>query len=268
MSKTITGRCTLLGTGGSSGVPVIGCTCSVCQSTDPKNKRLRPAAVLQFEDRTVLIDCGPDIRQQALRHGVDHVDGVALTHVHFDHTAGIDDLRAYYFQSRKPLPCIASQATIDDITHRCAYLFEPPARGRSFTAQIEFQVLHGDRGVTDFVGLHTRYLSYEQGGMHVNGFRWGDFAYISDIKEYPDTIFEDLAGVKTLVLSALRYESSFLHFTIDDAIAFSQRVGATETWITHIAHELDHKKTNARLPDGIQLGYDGLQFEFEAPLSP
>lgn len=261
-TKTLTGKFQLVGTGSSSGVPAIGCSCEVCRSDDPHNSRLRSAAVVRVADRTLIIDVGPDFRQQALTYGVDHVDGVLITHVHYDHTAGIDDLRAYYLWSRKPVPFLASTATLADLQERCSYLFASREEGNSLTAQLQLVRLEEERGTVLFSGLPVQFVTFYQGGMPVNGFRFGDCAYISDIKEYPETIFEDLAGIKTLVISALRHSSSFLHFAVADAVAFAERVGAEQTWITHICHELDHKTTNASLPSKIQLAHDGLEFAF------
>jgi phosphoribosyl 1,2-cyclic phosphate phosphodiesterase len=219
---------------------------------------------LTIGDTKILIDAGPDLRQQALRYGIDHVDGLVLTHVHFDHTAGIDELRSYYFQTRQPMPCLASVFTADDLTHRCSYLFAEPEEGKSLTAQIKFQLLHGPSGAVNFLGINTRYVSYEQGGMPVNGYRWGNFAYISDIKDYPENIFEELAGVEVLVLSALREEPTFVQFTVDEALQFAERVGAKEVYLTHMAHDLEYDALNARLPPHVHCGYDGLQFSFTA----
>jgi phosphoribosyl 1,2-cyclic phosphate phosphodiesterase len=128
---------------------------------------------------------------------------------------------------------------------------------------IEFQILESDRGTTEFLGYSIGYVSFVQAGTPVNGFRFGNMGFISDIREYPDTIFEDFKGIEKLVLSSLRYEYSALHFSIDEAIEFSRKMGAKQTWLTHIAHEVDHEKANALLPEGIQLAHDGLEFSFE-----
>ncbi|MCH9628041.1 MAG: Phosphoribosyl 1,2-cyclic phosphate phosphodiesterase [Chlamydiales bacterium] len=251
-----------LGTGGSSGIPMIGCDCPVCISKDPKNARLRPSALLKIEDKHLLIDSGPDFRTQALRYHIHHLDGVLLTHSHFDHVAGLDELRIYYLIERRALPVLASKETLKDLKRRYDYLFREKSWGMSLAAQLEFHVLEKSRGQTDFLGIALTYVSYEQGGMAVNGYRFGPFAYISDIRTYPDTLFADLKGVEILVVSALRQESSMMHFTVDEAVEFAQKIGAKQVYFTHIGHELDHHQTNATLPEGISLAYDGLTVEF------
>lgn len=252
-----------LGTGASMGVPVIGCSCKVCLSDLPHNKRLRSSGLLNIFGKTILIDAGPDFRAQALREGLVHLDGFLITHTHFDHTAGIDDLRIFYLVDKKELPCLLSKASLDDIRQRYAYLFRKQLPQNNVTARFLFQPLEEERGNTSFLGIPMTYLSYTQGGMLVTGFRFGSFAYISDIKQYSETIFDDLKGVKYLVLSALRMGQSQVHFNIDEAVAFSRQVGAKKTWLTHLAHELDFDETNAYLPLDIRLAFDGLRIEFE-----
>lgn len=241
------------------GVPVIGCSCPVCRSDNPKNKRTRPGALLSVAGRTLLIDAGPDFRDQALCHRIDRLDGVILTHAHHDHTAGIDDLRIYYMLSGEAVPCLMSTETFDDLEKRYSYIFHKRKNPDQLTSKIDLHLLKDERGEAAFSDIPIRYFTYVQAGMPVTGIRVGDFAYVSDIKEYPETIFEDLQGVKTLVVSALRFPSSPLHFSVDEAVAFSKKVGANATWLTHLSHELDHEKVNAYLPSNIRLAYDGLQ---------
>lgn len=252
-----------LGTGGSAGVPMIGCKCPVCLSENPHNKRTRPSGLLKVGGKTLLIDTGPDFRFQALLHEINHLDGVLITHAHFDHVGGLDDLRTYYLLQKVILPILVSIETLDSLKKRYDYLFREKSWGMSLAAQLHFQVLENDHGQTQFCDVLLSYVSYGQGAMKVNGYRFGDFAYISDIKNYPESIYEDLDGVKTLVVSALRSEESMMHFSIDDAVAFGKKVGAKQTYFTHIAHEVDHEKTNATLPSGFQVAYDGLKLEFD-----
>lgn len=251
-----------LGTGGSAGVPVIGCTCSVCLSLSPFNRRLRPSGLLKVDGKTLLIDVGPDFRTQALTYHINHLDGLILTHTHYDHIAGIDELRVYYIQSQKALPCLLSEESFDDLKKRYYYLFQPIGKVPTLSAQLDIHLLPEDEGEKEFLGLNIGYVSYVQGGCKVNGFRFGDFAYISDIREFNPSIFDKLQGLNTLVLSSLREERSILHFSIPEAIEFAEKVGAKQTWITHISHGLDHETTNRKLPKSIQLGYDGLELEF------
>lgn len=254
------GKFTFLGTSASAGVPMVGCKCAVCTSASAKNQRLRPSGLLRVGGKSILIDVGPDFRTQAIKYKIDHLDGLLLTHTHFDHIAGIDDLRAYYLQTKKKLPCLLSKESLDDLKTRYDYLFR--TSGKSLSAQLAFTPLPDEMGQTEFLGLKIGYVSYIQSGMKVNGFRLGDFAYISDIREYEDSIFGALKGVKNLVLSALREEPSDLHFTMDEAIAFSRKVGAEATFLTHISHAVDHEAVNKKLPVEVRLGFDGFEMEF------
>lgn len=256
------GRFLFLGTGASSGVPVIGCSCRVCRSSSLYNKRLRPSALVSVLGREFLIDAGPDFRYQALYYGIKKLDGVLFTHTHYDHTGGLDELRVFYFLQRRPVPCLLSQESYADIESRFSYMFKDHMHGSNFTARLEWQQLPEKKGEVVFQGVPIGYVSYSQGGMSVNGFRFGSFAYISDIYEYPPSIFEDLRGVKTLVISALRYSESHVHFTVQQAVDFAHKVGAHETWLTHISHDLDHEETNQKLPKEVQMGYDGLELNF------
>ncbi len=245
-----------IGTGASLGVPVIGCECATCRSHDPKNKRLRSSLILNWEGKRFLIDAGPDFRQQALRYEINYLDGVLLTHAHEDHIAGIDDLRIYYFQNHTPLPCLASKETAKDLYERFHFIFKPRIEGKE---RIRLEVLPEDRGEALFEDIPIRYFTYEQMGTKVLGFRFGNFAYLTDIKTYSPAIFEELQGVEILVLSALRMTPSQMHFTVDEAVDFVKNVGSCQTYLTHLSHDLEHEKTNAYLPKHIQLAYDGLK---------
>lgn len=243
------------------GIPVIGCRCAVCRSGSSKDKRLRPSALLQVGNKNIVIDTGPDYRSQALRYEIDHLEGVIFTHAHFDHTAGIDDLRVYYMHKKAPLPCLLSKETADDLVMRYDYIFDKASKDK-LIPRIDLQILDNDRGTVSFLDLKVGYFTFIQAGMKVNGFRFGNLGFVSDICEYPETVFEDLKGIEVLVVSALRFDSSRLHFSIDDAVAFSQKLGVKKAWLTHVAHEVDHEQANAYLPSNIQIAYDGLAIDF------
>lgn len=260
------GSLLFLGTGASSGCPVIGCICPTCRSKDVKNRRLRSSALVKLGGKTLLIDSGPDIRQQALQYGISAIDGVILTHTHFDHIGGLEELRIYNFMQKQPLPCLLSAESYRSIQKLFYYLFCPKSEhghGRvSYTSQFDFQVLHSGRGVTEFCGQKIGYFSYKHGGMSVLGVRLGDIAYVTDIKEYPETIFEDLAGVSTLIVSALRFGRSDLQFALDDACDFAEKTGAKMTYLMHMSHELEYTHIQTLLPDTIRPAYDGLELIF------
>lgn len=256
------GQLLFLGTGGSAGVPMVGCHCEVCRSMDPHNKRLRTSALVTWKGKKLLIDSGPDFRFQALKYDLHHLDGVLLTHAHYDHIAGMDELRAYYLIHRQVLEVLLSKSSYKEIKQRFPYLFRKKSIKKSLPAQLEFTLLENERGKVCFQGLSIDYMTYEQGGMKVNGFRFGSLAYISDISYYPDSIFDDLKGIEILVVSALREEPSPVHFSIDEAVLFSKKVGARKTFFTHIAHEMDHEIVSRKLPSDVFLAFDGLRLEF------
>lgn len=251
------GKFLFLGTGGSLGVPILGCECSVCASPNPRNKRLRSSGVVSIDSQKFLIDAGPDLRTQALRHRLTQTHGVLLTHSHFDHIAGIDDLRAFAFRQKQKIPCLLSLETFEELKVRYHYLLHTPSGSR-----FAFEFLQGDFGAGSFQGVEYQFLSYRQAGMKVSGFRFGNFAYVSDIREYSERVFESLKGVEVLVVSALRYTPNEAHFSLGEAVAFSQKVGARTTWLTHITHDLEYEKVNKELPPEIQLAYDGLEIQF------
>lgn len=260
------GKLLFLGTGASMGTPVIGCTCAVCQSENPKNRRFRSSILCSIDDQRILVDCGPDFKQQALHAKIDQIDGLIFTHAHNDHTAGVDELRVFCLRSGNPIPCLLSSDTAKDLKERFYYMFEEKEPYAGLLARFGMQLFEKERGEVVFQRIRIGYFSYRQLGMRVDGLRFGNLAYVSDIKDYPETIFNDLKGVKTLVLSALRFQPTKMHFSIDDAIAFAKKVGAEKTWLMHVSHDLDHEIGNAYLPDNIEIAYDDLQLEFEADI--
>ncbi len=238
---------------------MITCSCAVCTSTNPRNRRFRPSGLLTLGEKRFLIDAGPDFRSQALAFGIKKLDALVLTHTHFDHIAGIDDLRVFQFREKKPLPCLLSQEAYEDLTVRYPYFFEQDA-----TARFQFQVLKEKQGETCFEGVKWRYFSYIQNGMQVLGYRIGNFAYVLDIRESTEEILKALKGVEILVVSALRHTPSPAHFSLEEAMAFAQQVGAKQTWFSHSAHDLEYEETNRILPATMRLAYDGLEIEFYA----
>lgn len=259
----MSGKFIFLGTGSSFGVPVVGCNCKTCKSPHPGNKRLRTSGLLKVKGKVFLIDPGPDFRTQALIQGIDHLDGVLITHTHYDHIGGLDELRIFSYKRTERLPCLLSKESFEDLRKRYYYLFKEASHGDSSIALLDFIVLEGQEGVAEFLGVPIAYFSYKQGSMKVTGFKIGNFAYVTDIKDYPSSIFHVLKGVKYLVVSGLRQESTKIHFSIAEASYFGKEVGAQKTYITHIAHEVEHESQSLQLMSHVELGLDNLEVNFD-----
>jgi phosphoribosyl 1,2-cyclic phosphate phosphodiesterase len=251
---------TFLGTGGSFGVPIIGCRCPSCSSVDRRDQRLRASVFLEWDGTRILIDAGPDFRQQALRENIAALDEVWLTHGHADHTNGIDDLRVFSFGGRT-LSVRASATTLAETTSRFRYAFRAEADPSGVSHPLlvptviegEFEV--GGRVIVPLPVLH--------GPFPVTGFRIGNLAYVTDVSTIPDETFELMRGVETLVISALREEPHPTHLTFDQAIEISAKLGAKQVWFTHLAHGLPHVELERRFPSPIRPAYDGLKIELE-----
>ena len=257
-------RVTLLGTGTSVGIPIIGCTCRVCTSTDPRDVRSRCSCLVQTQGMNILIDAGPDFRQQALRAGLVALDALLITHHHHDHVAGLDDLRPYFFENRKPIPCFASASTQHALMRMFPWIFD--LRTRYATApRLQLEVC-----VQPFA-VHSRYggqgsvrvtpIVLRHGSMDVLGFRIGHFAYLTDTNYVPEAAYEDLKNLDVLVIDGLRYAPHRTHLSIDEAIAVAARVGARRTFLIHMTHTVLHAEVDAALPQGVALAYDGLSFD-------
>lgn len=247
------------GTGGSMGVPIIGCKCDVCLSRAQENKRMRSAGVLYANGKAIAVDMGPDFRTQCLSYGITHLDGVLITHTHADHINGIDDIRIFSFRKKGPVPCLLSQESVQDIEARFHYFLPPQSK----FPHLDLQIVEEPFGEVDFIGIPLTTVSYTQATMEIMGFRYKNFAYITDIQKYSDEIFQYLQGVDTLVISALRWTPSLVHFTIDDALSFIDKVSAKKALLTHISHDLEHHNTNERLPKGVSVAYDGLEVRID-----
>lgn len=250
-------RVTMLGSGTSTGVPVIGCRCAVCLSDDPRNKRWRPGLKLEMESGIVLVDTPTDLRAQALRFGLDRLDAVLYTHSHADHIFGLDDIRIFNFRQKAAIPCYGSEATLAAIRRTFAYVFEAGQEGGG-KPQIELIPV---RGPFDLLGRTVIPVPVWHGSLEVLGYRIGGFAYVTDCSRIPETSDRLLAGVEILILDALRYRPHPTHFSVAEAVAAAARIGAARTILTHFSHDIDHGAPALPLAPGVELGYDGLTFE-------
>lgn len=252
-------RVLFLGTGTSHGVPMIGCDCAVCRSTDPRDARTRPSIVVELADgMPILVDTTPDLRTQALRHDVRRVDAILYTHAHADHVMGLDEVRRYNMMTRLPLPVYADAATLSDLRRTFAYIFDASAPTGGGVPDLRLWTIGGrfSIGRQEVVPIPLRH-----GPWKVLGFRFGRFAYLTDCNEVPETSLQLLDGLDCLVLDALRHRPHPTHFTVAQAVTVARRIGAARTFFTHISHDLGHEATCASLPPGMALAHDGLAIE-------
>lgn len=235
---------------------MIGCTCAVCRSTDPRDRRLRPSIHVEVQGRaSILVDTSPDLRQQALAYGVARVDAVLFTHSHADHILGLDEIRRFNFMQDGPIPCYATATAWASIRRTFYYIFDGAPREGGGIPRIDAHEIDGPFTVA---GVRVVPVPLWHGRLPILGFRFGDFAYLTDCSAIPDDSWPLVAGVETLVIDALRDKKHPTHFTVAEAIGAIARISPRRAYLTHMAHELGHADTNARLPAGVELAYDGL----------
>lgn len=250
-------RVTFLGTGTSIGVPEMLCKCPTCLSKDPRDKRLRSSALVQTDTTNILIDCGPDFREQMIRCGLERIDGVIVTHEHYDHVGGIDDLRP--FCASHDVPVYAEPLVIQHLMERIPYCFgknkypgTPTLILREINPGVTFTV--GDISVTPIRVMH--------GKLPIVGFRIGSLAYITDMKSLPEEEMPALSGVRTLIVNALHTKEHPTHQNVIQAVHFAEKVGADHTWFIHMSHRIGlHAIADSKLPDSMHFAYDGLEID-------
>ena len=257
-------RLVFLGTGTSYGVPQIGCDCRTCTSQDPRDRRTRTAALIEAGGRRLLIDTPPELRLQLVDAGVTSVDAVLFTHAHADHVHGIDDLRAVSTRRRGSLDVYGSAGTLAELRRRFDYIFDgTPALPGTSKPELVAHPLEPDRE-TEIAGMPVRALALPHGGGTVLGFRIGPLAYLTDVKTIPEPALARLGGLGVLVINALLPRPHPLHLSIPEAVAAAQRIGARQSFLTHLTHDTPHAELAARLPAGIAPAYDGLVIEVGA----
>jgi len=242
------------------GVPTLGCHCAVCESTDPKDKRMRPSVLLEYNGRTVVIDTTPDFRSQALRINLDRLDAVLYTHGHADHILGLDDVRPYNAKQQSSVPIYGSTETLSILRRQFAYIFEA-APTVSSLPQIEMCEVDGP---FELFGAKITPIGAFHGPHPVLGYRIGTVGYLTDFSLVPDQSKKLLLGLDHFVLDALRYEPHPMHSNVEQSLALVDELKPKQAWFTHICHDLGHEEANSKLPEQVRLAYDGLTFE--APL--
>ena len=250
---------TILGSGTSTGVPVVGCCCPVCTSPDLRNRRTRCSALLRWAGRTVLVDTTTDFRQQALREGLSAIDAVLVTHTHADHVNGIDDLRPFSFTADAPIPLYASPAALERLRRSFSYIFCESDDATVYRPRLHPSPLDGP---FELFGRTVVPVPLVHGNGDALGYRVGPFAYLTDCNAIPAASASLLQGLEVLVIDALRYRPHATHFNIEQAIDAARRLGVRRTLLTHLGHDVDHARLAAELPEGIEVAYDGLRLEF------
>jgi len=246
---------TFLGTGTSNGVPVIGCQCAVCRSTDPHDKRMRSSVVIRADGQTILIDTTPELRLQALANDISHIDAVVFTHAHADHVAGFDDLRSFNYLSQAQLSAYADTFTAALLRERFAYAFDNPFPFFGGKPDLDLHAFEGEFviGRTEF-----RPFPVSHGRWTVMGFRIGKLVYLTDAKVIPDSSLDVMRGAEVVVINGLRQTPHPVHLSIPEALDVIAEIGPKRAYITHVSHDVPHAATNSQLPDGVELAYDGL----------
>ena len=248
-------KVTFLGSGTSQGIPVIACSCAVCTSVDTRDKRLRSSILLQVDDKNIVIDSGPDFRYQMLRAGVMHLDALVFTHEHKDHTAGLDDIRAFNYKQGEAINVYAHKRVQDALKKEFSYIFAH--HKYPGIPQLDlFEIGHHPFEVAGVPFIPIEVMHFQ---LPVLGFRIADFTYITDAKTVSEVEKAKIKGSKVLVINALQQEKHISHFTLEEAVAFAQEIGAEKTYFTHISHRLGtHQKISKLVPAGVELAYDGL----------
>lgn len=255
-------KITILGSGTSTGVPMVGCQCPVCTSSDPKDTRTRASILVETAGKFILIDTSPDLRRQALKHAIPHVDAVLFTHTHADHINGIDDLRGYHLLHKRVIPCYGSKETIELLTRNFSYIFCGAAQG-CYTPLLE---PHQVTGPFQLFGQTILPIPLVHGYSYSTGYRIGAAAYLTDCSRIPETSLQLLSGLDLLILDALRYTPHISHFNIEESLKVVEVLKPRRTILTHLTHEVAHRDRE-KLPAGVELAYDGMILELNSASS-
>lgn len=245
----------LLGVGSSAGTPVVGCRCATCTSPDPRNNRTRCSAIIRANGVNFLLDTGPDLRSQVLREGISQIDAVLYTHPHADHLHGIDDLRAFCYLNKSVLPVFGNAFMLRQIHERFHYTTLPPNpwydKPSLATCTVEGPFSHRGVAITPIPVLHGNWPIY--------GYRVGNVAYLTDVSAIPEASYALLDGLEVLLLDCLRETPHHTHFGVEQSLAAAARIGAKQTVLIHMTHDLEYHAFSARMPDGVMVGFDGMR---------
>lgn len=254
-------KVTFLGTGTSSGVPIIGCDCAVCTSSDPRDRRRRTSLYVESDGLHLLVDTPPDFREQALAYRVPRVDAVFFTHSHADHIFGFDDIRRYNTMQQQVIPAYAGEATLQDLKRVFNYITTEREPGY-YRPQIEYHPLEGP---VQLGGVTVEALPVVHGRQPVNGFLFSThdvrLAYIPDCKTMPEATLDRIRGVDVMVLDALRHQPHATHMTVEESLDYLTKIGASRSYLIHLCHDLSHAKLENDLPENVRVAYDGLVIE-------
>jgi len=248
----------MLGAGSSAGTPVIGCRCATCTSTDSRNKRTRcSAAVVLSTGKTILIDTGPDLRQQALREGLSRIDAVLYTHTHADHLHGIDDLRSFCQLQRQQIPLYGNQNTLQHIADKFSYVLREPGDFWDLPVLAARELSEP----MDFFGVTITPIPVKHGHSDILGYRIGNIGYITDVSAIPESSLALLEGLEVLMLDCLRFKSHPTHINLEQSLEYAGRIKADQTYLIHMTHEIEFTVVSQRLPPAVRLAYDGLRID-------
>jgi len=256
---------TILGSGTSTGVPVITCPCSVCTSKHPRNKRLRASAWLQTQGKSILIDTSTDLRQQALKHRIGRIDAVLITHPHADHISGMDELRAWNFSQKSRIPLYGNEWSVRELKQKFEYIFSPkPIEGGGIPL-LDLHLFDAQSPTLEVCGLPFQPIALRHGSQECVAFRLGRLAYVTDCNVIPEDSLRRLEGLDTLVLDCLRIQPHGTHFNVEKALETIERLKPRRTYLTHLGHELDYLEWKKKLPKGVAFAYDGLKITVSDP---
>ncbi|MBC7532751.1 MAG: MBL fold metallo-hydrolase [Oligoflexus sp.] len=258
-------RVHILGSGTSSGVPVIGCHCSVCRSSDPKNQRTRASIAVSEAGRTVMIDTSPEMRLQVIRAGIEDIDGLLYSHMHADHTAGFDDLRAFFFKTRRPLDCYLLPEYFEELKTRFRYAFVDLGY-HGVTPQVNLHAIPDES--FHFAGFDIEPVRLQHGNVPSCGFRFGRFAYVTDFKNFPLKKIEEWRGkIDVMVASGIHFGTHTTHSVIPETLQLFDDLAVKRGIISHLAHDVDYVEHAALLPNFAEYAFDGMTIDLEALVS-